>query len=304
MKIMLLILIALALCFLAVYLWPVPKYAFQELSSEVDDALASSLRDFRKSHPLKQLTVDHTDWNYVALGQTENTILFLHGTTGAYDIWWQQLEALKDRYRLIAVTYPPVHGLEKLSRGVLAILDHEGIERTHIVGSSLGGYLAQYIMARHPEKVERAVFGNSFPPNDILEEKNRTIGTALPFLPEWLVIRVLRKSFKEKIYPTSGYDELTLAYMLEQSYGRMQKAHVISRYRCIIDPFISADPASLGIPVAIIESDNDPLVEEALREQLKEVYPSATVYTIQNAGHFPYLNRPEEYTKILDEFFR
>jgi pimeloyl-ACP methyl ester carboxylesterase len=53
----------------------------------------------------------------------------------------------------------------------------------------------------------------------------------------------------------------------------------------------------------IIEADNDPLVEETLREMLKANYPSAGIKTLQDMGHFPYLNRAGEYSKILEAFF-
>jgi predicted alpha/beta-fold hydrolase len=54
--------------------------------------------------------------------------------------------------------------------------------------------------------------------------------------------------------------------------------------------------------VMIIEADNDPLVEKALREQLKETYPTAEVITLSN-GHFPYLSMPDAYISYLETFF-
>jgi pimeloyl-ACP methyl ester carboxylesterase len=189
-----------------------------------------------------------------------------------------------------------------MSDGVFAILDAEGVERTNIVGTSLGGYLTQYIVANYPTRVLRAVFSNTFPPNDLIAEKNKSIGMALPFLPEWLVIDVLRGSFVASVYPASGNDELTLAFLNEISYGRMRKAQVVGRFHGVVEKFTAPNLATLNIPVMIIEADNDPLVELALRDQLKEIYPSAEVHTFSNVGHFPYLNRPEEYTELLSEF--
>ena len=294
--------LVLVLIVLMVYLWPVPSVPFDELFSKADPDKVASLNKFRQNHPLQRLEVNRVPWEYVAFGQGDETILFLHGMTGAHDIWWQQMNALQDRYRVVSVTYPPVDTLAELSEGVRAILQQEGISRVNIVGSSLGGYLSQYLVASHPEMVERVVLGNTFPPNDIIAEKNRSIGALLPYLPEWLVIKVFRGSFRDNVYPAAGYDELTLAYMLEQSYGRMSKAQVVGRFHCVIDPFTPPDLAALGIPAMIIEADNDPLVEKTLREQLKATYPSATVHTLHNVGHFPYLNHPEEYTKLLTAF--
>lgn len=267
----------------------------------MDPAVVNSLQAFRQKYPPQQLQVEGAKWEYIALGQGAETILFLHGMTGALDIWWQQMDALKEHYRLISVTYPPVQRLAELEKGVLAILEKEGVSDLNVVGTSLGGYFAQYLVAKHPERVRRAVLSNTFPPNDLIADKNRVLGTLLPYLPEWLVLSVFRSNFQQTIYPTSGHDELTLAFLNEIGYGRMSKAQLVGRYYCVIDKFSAPTPT---IPVLIIESDNDPLVELTLREQLKSTYPNALVHTFTGTGHFPYLNRPREYTQLLMTFLK
>ena len=303
MKWMLIAIGGLILVALIIYFWPVPKKDFAELADKVDPQTRQSLLDFREQYPPQTLEVDGQKWEYVALGQGPETILFLHGMTGAYDIWWQQMEALAPDYRLVSVTYPPVDTLEGMSKGALAVLDEVRVEKANVVGTSLGGYLAQYLVATHPERVERVVFANTFPPNDILAAKNGKLIKILPFLPAWLVMKTFRGSIENNIYPASGYSELVLAYMLEQTYGRMSKAQVTARAKAVIEPFQPPDPDAAGISVMIIEADNDPLVEATLREQLKQTYPSARVETLHAVGHFPYLNDPETYTALLRDFF-
>ncbi|MEM4204059.1 MAG: alpha/beta hydrolase [Candidatus Methanomethylicaceae archaeon] len=281
------------------YLWPVPRVPFDNLYAKVDPAIVNSLRSFRQANPPQRLQVDGATWEYIVTGEGQETILFLHGMTGAYDIWWQQIDALKGQYRMISVTYPPVRSLEGLETGVLAILEKEGVTDFNVVGTSLGGYFAQYLIAKHPERIRRAVLSNTFPPNDLIAEKNRTLGTILPYLPEWLVWSVFRGNFQQIIYPTSGNDELTLAFLNEIGYGRMSKAQLVGRYYCVIEKFTAPTPT---MPVMIIESDNDPLVELTLREQLRATYPDAVVHTFSGAGHFPYLNRAKEYTQLLVDF--
>ncbi len=294
-------LLGLLLVLLAVFFWPVPQRSFADLAGNVPPEVRQSLLDFRADYPLRQVQVDGTTWEYVVLGQGEETILFLHGMTGAYDIWWQQMLALAPEYRVISLTYPPVETLEEMSRGVLAVLDAEGVERTNLVGSSLGGYLAQYLLLTRPQRLNKVVLANTFPPNEALREQNEGLIRLLPFLPNWLVMRVFRQSFEEKIYPAAGRSELVLAYLLEQVSGRMSKAQVIARAKAVIEPFDL--PAETDIPLLIIEADNDPLVDAALRAELRQTYPAAAVRTFSAAGHFPYLNEPETYTQWLREFF-
>lgn len=286
----------------AVYLYPVPRVPFDEVYAKADAPESESLSAFRVNYPPSSLEANGVKWEYIAMGEGEETILFLHGMTGAYDIWWHQLETLQVDYRVIAVTYPAVNTLAEMDEGVMSILEAEGVDKFNVAGTSLGGYFAQYLVANHPDRILRAVFSNTFPPNDLIAEKNKTIGAALPFLPEWLVIDVLRGSFANSVYPASGNDELTLAFLNEISYGRMSKAQVVGRFHCVVEKFDFPDVTAFGIPVLIIEADNDPLVELALREKLKETYPSAEVYTFSGVGHFPYLNRALEYTTLLLDF--
>lgn len=291
------------LTLLILYNLPVPQTKFDELYKKVSLQKRQSLLDFREKYPPKILRVDGHEWVYLSAGHSEKTILFLHGMTGAYDIWWQQMTALSKHYRVISVTYPAVDNLAGMSRGVLAVLDALKIDKAFLVGSSLGGYFVQYLMANYPARFEKAVLGNTFAPNDVLRARNEKIIKLLPFLPEWLVMRKFRTNFKEVIYPTSRHSELVLSYMLEQVAGRMNKAQVTARAKAVIEPFKPAGIQENTIPVMIVESDNDPLVEKTLREQLLSTYPWAQKDTFQDAGHFPYLNEPDKYTRLLESFF-
>ena len=98
--------VVLLVVILGVYFYPTPRKSFDELYAKVDADTVASLRDFRRAHPVRTLNLHGVKWDYLSLGEGPETILFLHGMTGAYDIWWQQMEALQDRYRVISVTYP------------------------------------------------------------------------------------------------------------------------------------------------------------------------------------------------------
>jgi pimeloyl-ACP methyl ester carboxylesterase len=296
------VLFIFALIAVFAYSVPVRRIPFQHLYAKVPEEVKKSLQTFRKSHTLNRSEVDGKGWNYLTIGNSQETILFLHGMAGAYDIWWQEIEALRDRFKIISVTYPPVDNLEGLRRGILAILEKEHVSECHVVGSSLGGYLAQYLVSKNSEMIKRAVFANTFPPNDIIAQKTKKIGKILPFLPRWAVMLYIRQSATTSIYPASGQSEIVLAYMMEQSHGMMTKKQFIARYHCALDHFEAPFSQVSKMPVLIIEADNDPLVEDPLREMLKATYTSAQVKTLHGVGHFPYLNEPEEYVQILEQF--
>jgi pimeloyl-ACP methyl ester carboxylesterase len=166
--------------------------------------------------------------------------------------------ALQDRYRLVSVTYGPADSLAAMADGLLAILDAHQIEQVNVVGSSLGGYLAQYLLAAHPDRIARAVLANTFPPNEVIAQTYRLPTALLPYVPEWLVMAVMRASYRQRIYPTSDSSELVLAFLREISYGGFSKADINGRYQAVTEPFTPAATADLNIPLLIIETDNDP----------------------------------------------
>jgi pimeloyl-ACP methyl ester carboxylesterase len=90
--------------------------------------------------------------------------------------------------------------------------------------------------------------------------------------------------------------------MLEGVHKVMSSAQFVARYSCVIDHFAPPDPQVLGIPIMILESDNDPLIAKVLRERLKITYPTAIVHTFRAVGHFPYLNQAQAYTEQIDRF--
>jgi len=266
-----------------------------------EDAISQSLKEFRKL-PLKKITVDSIEWTYLKTGKGDESILFLHGMGGAYDIWWQQINYFKDKYQIISVTYPPVDNLEQMANAVIEILDNERIGKVIVVGSSLGGYFAQYLVSMYPERVEKAVFGNTFPPNDLIKEENASKESLFKTAPEWLVMWILRKGLSKGILPAANNSAVLKAYMYEQYSGSMSKAQFIARYYCVVEKFKVEQTGF--IQKLIIEADNDPLVNKKLREELKKLYPEAKVETMHNVGHFPYVNAPDEYNKILENFFK
>lgn len=287
---------------LVFYAIPVKKRSFDDWYGDGDPAVARSLEAFRE-HPLKILEHEGLDWTYMVWGHGTETLLFLHGMGGAYDIWWQQIEALQADFRIISLTLPPVHSLQEATAGINAILEAESVDSLNILGTSMGGFIAQYYTSQYPKRVEKVVFGNTFPPNEIYARENGGLRKLVPWLPEWLVMSQFRSNISKTVSPASNYSPLVEAFLLEQYSGLMSKKQFIGRFDIVLDSFaIGRGPEHQRIPKLIIESDNDPLVPPELRTRLKEAYPEAQVQTFSGTGHFTYLNEPEAYTEVLRRF--
>jgi pimeloyl-ACP methyl ester carboxylesterase len=273
--------------------------AVGHLYADVDPKLVDDLDRVRQGRQIHIDTDAGAAWEYVDLGDGPTT-LFLHGMAGGYDIWFQQVLALGTHRRVLAVTYPPIPSLEPLAKQLMGLLDSIEVEKVSVVGSSLGGYIAQYLVANHPDRIERAVFANTFPPNEQLAREHSGRLRLAKVAPARVVMKQLSKSVDDAIVPAAGGSALVRAYLLEQAAGGMTKSQFLARFACVLDSFEAPDPDSK--PLMLIEAKNDPLVSAELRRLLIEAYPGAETVSLDYVGHFPYLNEAERYNTLLEEF--
>ena len=104
--------------------------------------------------------------HYADRGQGEPVVL-LHGFTGSYARHWESpgvIAALRlAGYRVIAMdcrghgesgkpSGSGDYGLEMV-HDVVRLLDHLGIERTHVAGYSMGGAIVNQLLARYPDRL-------------------------------------------------------------------------------------------------------------------------------------------------------
>ena len=291
----------LLLIVIIIYLIPTSPSNFFETYTN-NDNVSKSLKKFQ-SKPTKEIEVDGISWKYYVNGSGNKTILFLHGMGGSYDLWWQQVSAFEKDFKVITYTLPEeINSLKKTSKGILEILSKEKVDQFYAVGTSMGGYIAQYLVKIIPDKVEKVVFGNTFPPNDLILNENKSKSKIIPLLPEILFSKLGEKKLNNEIIPAAKNSELLKAFL---SSLPSNKKLFVNRYSVVIDKFIPTpeEYKIKRIPKLIIESDNDPLIPPILREEIKVLYPDAEIFTFHNEGHFPYINAAEEYNKVLREFF-
>lgn len=96
-------------------------------------------------------------------------VLFLHGNHSSATWWEDNMVVLPPGFRAIA---PDLRGFGEADRekkidatrgmadwgeDVVALIDHLGYDRFHLVGSSLGGNVAWWLIANHPYRLEGVV---------------------------------------------------------------------------------------------------------------------------------------------------
>ncbi len=109
--------------------------------------------------------------NFVEKGQGEPVVL-IHGFAASYQLNWGVpgiIDALAKDYHVIALDNRghggsgKPHEVEKygvnMAEDIIRLLDHLNIEKAHIVGYSMGGFITTKLVATHPERIASAVIG-------------------------------------------------------------------------------------------------------------------------------------------------
>lgn len=112
------------------------------------------------------VSVENHDIHVLSQGEGERHFLCLHGLADTLDIWKRLAPSLEARGRVTRIDQrghgrsgAPLgpYSLADLASDVVAVLDTEGVERTILVGHSMGGIVAMQTALAHPERIAALV---------------------------------------------------------------------------------------------------------------------------------------------------
>jgi pimeloyl-ACP methyl ester carboxylesterase len=254
---------------------------------------------FSASHPERRVTVNGREWGVVEAGKAGPALLLIPGTLGRADVFWQQIAALEGRAHIVALSYPGSGGLPEWSDDLAALCGRFGLSAVTVLGSSLGGYLAQYFAAAHPQLVSRLIAANTL--HSVAEIANRPpYSSDLDNGP----IAELRAGFAaglkgwQQAHPERA--EL-VELLLADAAGRILEPELRARLNALKR---GPELPPLALPsdrIATIETADDPLIPPAMRDAVRARLKPAIAYRFESGGHFPYIARPRLYTGLLEE---
>ena len=134
----------------------------------MSNPLIASREAFDALWPEQHREVNGRTWGMVRAGETGPALILLPGTLGRADIFWQQITALQDEARVLALSYPGAGGVVDWAGDIAALIESEGLEGATVLGSSLGGYVAQYTTAQYPGLCGGLVAANTMPDASIV----------------------------------------------------------------------------------------------------------------------------------------
>lgn len=227
-----------------------------------------------------------------------------------YGRWgWEPLvEPLARSFRVISYDNRGIGGSEvppgpytvaELAGDAVQVLDGHGAERAHVVGTSLGGMVAQELALSHPQRVEKLALlcttaggaqGYPFP-----EQTVRLLAEA-PSLPPEIALR----RFVENAVSARG--ELVETLVARRSanppdpVGWQGQAAASASF----DAWDRID--RIDRETLVLAGDADNVVDWRNSQLLAERIPGARLRVFPGSGHLFFWERPAEVAAALEEF--
>jgi pimeloyl-ACP methyl ester carboxylesterase len=260
--------------------------------------------------------------NTIELGAGPS-ILFVHGLSGSWANWLEQLTPFAARNRLIAVDLPgfghspgrageiSMEGYAELLDGLLAEL---GAGPATVVGNSMGGLIAAELAASHPERVERLVLVS---PAGMSTFRNRLTSRAMPFVRRldrvlalgaaWTAANsdTITRRPRLRTLALSGVmrhpSDLSPQLAAEQVRGAGTDGF-LGALEAILEYDVSGRLPLIACPSLIVWGTEDRLISVADAERFAAAIRGSRKVIYPDTGHMAMLERPAEFNALLREF--
>jgi pimeloyl-ACP methyl ester carboxylesterase len=243
----------------------------------------------------------------------------LHGFTDTWRSWELVLPRLERHHDVLAPTLighagaaplPPRFSEDSLVRAVELAMDEAGFERAHLVGNSLGGYVALKLAARGRAKSVVAfapVGGWAVGDESYIETLDYFVATQkqMRFVAPQAVKLMSTPEGRRRAtkFITTAYEHIPAELLEHQLLGLVQ-CEVLRLVECAKRDGYSLDAEQIDCPVRIVWGTNDQLLawpKTAARFR-DDWLPNADWVILDNVGHCPQLDVPVEAAQLALEF--
>ncbi|TCO59918.1 alpha/beta fold hydrolase [Actinocrispum wychmicini] len=257
---------------------------------------------------------------------TGEPLVLLHGVGGHAEAYSRNVVRLGERYRAMAIDLvwhgmsgkPPFTGdaVGTYVEQILDLLDSEGIERAHLEGESLGGWVALTLALQHPDRVGKLVLnttaGIQWNPGSVAEKpaegrellRSRSLAAIDDPSPEtvrrrleWLMASPDRVTdelvdVRRRIYADPPTNR-SLRTVFENSFGfGSGPARRIREERL----------ADVRVPTLVLWATHNPGSGPDVGRRIAELIPGARFHCVDDAAHWPQWEKPDEHDRVVLDF--
>ena len=268
--------------------------------------------------PTQMLTVKNTSLALKTCGSGQPVVL-LHAFPLDHDMW-QRVLPLANQVRLIipdlpgfgrsagSATDPSLpQSIAQIADDVAALLEALHVnEPAVIVGVSMGGYVAQHLVNRHPDRVSRLVLVDTKFTADTskaragraeLAAKVGRLGQRV--FAEAMVPNLLAASAAAKSQPDRAYNER----LLKEIISRQPVATIQAVLQALGErPDMTEAMRQCNVPVLLLCGAEDTLTPPTEMEAMAAILPVAEFVVVPQAGHLVPLEAPEIFSSALLSF--
>ncbi len=209
-------------------------------------------------------------------------------------LWRHQVEHLRDTLTVSVADVTRDDTIAGMADRILA----DAPPRFALAGLSLGGYVAQEIMRRAPERVERlALVATNARADNEEQRQNRTALIKLADVGKFKgVTPRLLPSF---VHPDRLNDPAVAGVVMEMAERVGQEAFVRQQQAIMARKDGRADLEAIRIPTLILAGRQDLLCPPKVQEEMAARLSNARLVFVEDCGHLPPLERPHATTAVF-----
>jgi len=232
-----------------------------------------------------------------------------HSLACSVRMWDPQIEAFKDRYRILAYdtrghggsTAPAgPYTLEMMAADLRALLKHLNIERSHFAGLSMGGMIGQTFALKYPGVLTSLILADTtsrYPVEaaGIWAERIKTVETrgmqpmVQPTLERWFT-EPFRKSHPEVV------ERIGALIASTPVAGYVGCSHAIPKIN------LTARLKEIKCPILVICGEQDAGTPPAMAREIHDAAPGSKLVLIPQAAHISNMEQPQAFTRAMEAF--
>jgi 3-oxoadipate enol-lactonase len=237
-------------------------------------------------------------------------LLFLHGVGGGHAAWDRQVEHFGRRgYQCIAWDQPGYGETPSVEPYTLqtvtdALKRHMGRDRVVLVGQSMGGFVAQEMYARYPDRIAALVLAFTSP----------TFGGAgSQFARQFIAARIgpleegkTMAQVAEALMPTlrgTKSDPQGLAHA-----ERVMSAIPPATYRKAVQMLTTFDRRDqlekIAVPTLLVAGSDDKIAPASVMQSMARRIPHAEFVLLEGCGHLGPMDQPQAFNGALENFLQ
>jgi pimeloyl-ACP methyl ester carboxylesterase len=273
------------------------------------------------------VAVDGSPINTIEIGpelaQAGTPLVFVHGLSGSWPNWLEQLPFFARHHRVIAIDLPgfgysPMPSQKLSIAGYARMLDRLlgqlEIDAAAVVGNSMGGFIAAELAIAVPQRVERLVLVSAA---GLSTHQRRGSAHAVSALR-----RLERLLIASGAWVASKSDTVARRARLRQATLNVVARHpsripaplaaellrgagtrgFIQGLEAVLDYEIRDRLGEIACPTLIVWGDRDRLIGVRDADVFAELIGNSRKVVFADTGHVAMLERPDEFNTLLAEF--